>query len=58
MTITYKLRNNTYDGVTYEDILLKDDGVVKTAIPKATDNADYQECLEWVAAGNTPEAAD
>ena len=58
MTITYKLRNNTYDGVTYQDILLKEDGVVKTAIPIATDNTDYQEYLAWVAAGNTAEAAD
>tara|TARA_R100000458_G_scaffold43393_1_gene41307 strand:+ start:376 stop:552 length:177 start_codon:yes stop_codon:yes gene_type:complete len=58
MTITYKLRNNTYDGVTYQDILLKKDGTVKSAIPKTTDNADYQTYLKWVEAGNTPEAAD
>lgn len=27
-------------------------------IPIETANADYQEYLEWVAEGNTPEAAD
>ena len=27
-------------------------------IPLAPANADYQEYLEWVAAGNTPDAAD
>jgi hypothetical protein len=27
-------------------------------IPKDLSNTDYQEYLEWVAAGNTPEAAD
>jgi hypothetical protein len=27
-------------------------------IPFDTDNTDYQEYLEWVAEGNTPEEAD
>ena len=27
-------------------------------IPTSTENRDYQEYLEWVAEGNTPEAAD
>ena len=27
-------------------------------IPKDTDNGDYLEYLKWVAAGNTPDAAD
>ena len=30
----------------------------KTYIPFEPANTDYQEYLEWVAAGNTPEAAD
>jgi hypothetical protein len=34
-----------------------DDGTI-TSIPMAVGNTDYQEYLEWVAAGNTPEAAD
>ena len=31
---------------------------VQTFIPFDTANTSYQEYLEWVAAGNTPEAAD
>jgi hypothetical protein len=27
-------------------------------VPKNPDNTDYQEYLEWVAEGNTPEEAD
>ena len=34
-----------------------DDGVIST-IPFAQGNSDYQKYLEWVAEGNTPEAAD
>ena len=30
----------------------------KTIIPFNSDTRDYQEYLEWVAAGNTAEAAD
>lgn len=29
-----------------------------TCIPFDSDNTDYQEYLEWVAAGNTPEPAE
>ena len=63
MTISYKHRNNTFknpngDSVTHKDIILKVDGVETTAIPISEGNRDYQEYLEWVAEGNTPEAAD
>ena len=56
----YKLRNNTItkiDGSTYvvQDIL---DQVEDLTIPKAAGNRHYDAYLEWVAAGNTPEAAD
>ena len=34
-----------------------DDGTI-SSIPFAAANTDYQEYLEWVAAGNTAEAAD
>ena len=27
-------------------------------VPQSPDNTDYQEYLEWVAEGNTPEPAD
>ena len=63
MTISYKHRNNTFknsngDNVTHKDILLKVDGVETTAIPIDEANRDYQEYLEWVAEGNTAQAAD
>tara|TARA_R100000278_G_scaffold36518_1_gene32796 strand:+ start:1105 stop:1293 length:189 start_codon:yes stop_codon:yes gene_type:complete len=62
MTISYKHRNNTFknsngDSVTHKDILLKVDGVEKTAIPIDEANRDYQEYLEW-AKTNTTEEAD
>jgi hypothetical protein len=53
----YKLRNFAVDGVAYQDILDKDSNPI-IAIPKDPANAEYAEYLEWVAAGNTPEAAD
>lgn len=34
-----------------------DDGTISW-IPKDISNTDYQKYLEWVAEGNTPEAAD
>ena len=43
---------------TIQDILYKEDGVVKLAIPKDEDNRHYQAYLAWVAEGNTAEAAD
>ena len=65
MTISYKLRNTSLyalDGETVsstkQDILYKEDGVVKLAIPKDPANRDYQAYLAWVAEGNTAEAAD
>ena len=33
-------------------------GNVKINIPLNEENPDYQECLAWVAEGNTAEAAD
>ncbi len=63
MAISYKHRNNTFknsngDNVIHKDILLKVDGVEKTAIPIDEGNRDYQEYLMWVAEGNTPDPAD
>ena len=50
MTISYKLRNTKMyemDGTTVsqtiQDILYKEDGVVKLAIPKDESNRHYQE---------------
>ena len=56
MVLTYKLRGaDPRTGITPEVIIRTSDGV---QIPKAAGNTDYQEYLEWVAAGNTAEAAD
>ena len=58
--VKYKIRiHKMYDdsgnvSSTFEDILDKERNV---AIPKSTNNADYNTYLEWVAAGNTPEDA-
>ena len=50
----YKLTRNTYGGDT-QSVIRKSDGA---CIPFDLDNTDYQEYLEWIADGNTPEAAD
>ena len=56
MVLTYKLRGaDPRTGITPEVIIRTSDGV---QIPKAAGNTDYQEYLEWVAEGNTAEAAD
>ena len=52
MTYTYKLHKGL-DGV--ENSVNRSDG---WQIPFDSGNKDYQEYLEWVAAGNTAEAAD
>jgi len=50
----YKLAPLDLDG-KQKWVTRKSDGA---SIPFNTENADYQEYLEWVAAGNTAEAAD
>ena len=50
---TYKL-SPTFDGLE-NSVIIRSDGL---QIPQANDNTDYQEYLEWLAAGNEPEAAD
>jgi len=59
MTISYKLYKSALADETPKltTILLTRNGVV-TSVPLDPDNTDYAEYLEWVAAGNTPEAAD
>ena len=55
MTYTYK---KCWDSMLNQEapcILRKEDGAL---IPMAPDNTDYQEYLEWVAEGNTPEPAE
>ena len=53
--MTYKLPSTDHTGETPEVIIRKTDGV---QIPKDEANTDYQEYLEWVSKGNTPEEAD
>ena len=57
MEITYKRFKNTY-GQVAEAVNKYEDGVHVWAIPFDPDNSMYQEYLEWVAEGNTAEAAD
>ena len=65
MEISYKLRNSLIyemDGKTVssttQDILYKEDGVVKFSIPKDQNNRHYKQYLEWIANGNTTEESD
>jgi len=58
MTITYKKLKDPISG-TESGVVKKDtNDIADTYIPFAEGNADYTKYLEWVAAGNTPEAAD
>ena len=57
--MTYKLLNDT-DSITGE---VKEANIIirlsdNASIPKDEANTDYQEYLEWVSKGNTPEEAD
>ena len=61
MAIRYKkLERRTPSGNVFNGILKCEDGEseFRASIPLNEENIDYQEYLEWVAAGNTPEAAD
>tara|TARA_Y100001973_G_C5186142_1_gene327960 strand:+ start:1270 stop:1446 length:177 start_codon:yes stop_codon:yes gene_type:complete len=58
MAITYKLMNDTITGGSATSVKKTDDDGNISFIPFDTGNYDYQEYLEWVAAGNTPDPAD
>ena len=51
----YKLIKSPYDNTTDKVVLRKSD---MAYIPYDDDNRDYCEYKEWLAAGNTPDAAD
>ena len=55
--MTYKLNKLNSAGKQTTVTRTNADGT-KSYIPFDTANTDYQEYLEWVNAGNTPEAAD
>ena len=55
--MTYKLVKDPYTGSTNQVRFTDSNGNVK-CIPFVKENTDYQEYLEWVAEGNTAEAAD
>ena len=62
MTIKYKKVNHQVEkeAAVFDSIRKTDDAdpSVYVSIPLVAENTDYQEYLEWVAAGNTAEAAD
>ena len=51
----YKLTKNIDETISTTQVIRISDGAF---IPFDEANADYQEYLEWVAEGNTPEEAD
>ena len=53
----YKLNKRSNEAEPTSVTLKRGDGI-SLCIPFAPGNTDYQEYLEWVAEGNTPEAAD
>tara|TARA_R100001082_G_scaffold108599_1_gene84090 strand:+ start:1089 stop:1250 length:162 start_codon:yes stop_codon:yes gene_type:complete len=53
--MSYKLLKNQFGEVDSTTILRKTDNA---CIPTDTSNTDYQEYLEWVEEGNTPDPAD
>ena len=57
MAITYKLMNDPITGGSATSVKKTDDDGNISFIPFDTGNCDYQEYLEWVADGNTPEAS-
>ena len=57
MTLSYKQLKD-FNGNVRTDAILKTSETDDVFIPFDPANTDYQEYLEWVAEGNTAEAAD
>ena len=58
MTITYKKLKDRISGIESGVVKKDTNDITESHIPFAEGKTDYAEYLEWVAAGNTPEAAD
>ena len=56
--MSYRLENITFAGVTQSALFRNNPDGSTTSIPTDTTNTDYQEYLEWVAEGNTPNPAE
>ena len=56
--MTYKLIKDIFTNKVNQVKLTSDTSNIVKIIPFAPGNTDYQEYLEWVAAGNTADAAD
>jgi len=57
MAVSYKFIKFSLNEDAKHVIRTTDDGRI-VIVPFDSDNIDYQEYLEWVAEGNTAEAAD
>jgi len=57
MAIKYKLYKDDQNGAIPAIQKTTEDGTI-WSVPFDEANTDYKEYLEWVAEGNTPEAAD
>lgn len=55
--MNYQLVNSSYQGADPSIKKTQDDGTV-LSIPPDPANTDYQEYLEWVDEGNTPDPAE
>ena len=58
MTINYKILKDKITGNVIGVIQTTTGSNITKSIPAITANTDYQEYLEWVAEGNTPDPAD
>ena len=56
--MSYRLENITFAGVTQSALFRNNPDGSTTSIPTDFTNTDYQEYLEWVAEGNTPNPAE
>ena len=56
--MTYRLENITFAGVTQSVLFRNNPDGSTTNVPTDPANTDYQQYLEWVDEGNTPDPAE